>query len=98
MLKIGLRWLDELEAGEAATACARNPHELLRLLEVFNVMTVGRMIFEACRARKASNAPLGFWRTDYPEVDPPEWQKWVTIKLDEGQVRVGELPLDYYVI
>jgi len=96
LLKIGLRWLDELEAGEAATACARNPHELLRLLEVFNVMTVGRMIFEACRARKASNAPLGFRRTDYPEVDPPEWQKWVTIKLDEGQVRVGELPLDYY--
>jgi succinate dehydrogenase/fumarate reductase flavoprotein subunit len=96
LLKIGLKWLDELEAGEAATACARNPHELLRLLEVFNIMTVGRMMFEACQARKASSTHLGFMRTDYPEVDPPEWRKWLTIKLDEGEVKVGELPLDYY--
>jgi len=96
LLKIGLKWLDELEAGEAATASARNPHELLRLLEVYNIITVGRMMFEASRARKASCALLGFIRTDYPEVDPPEWQKWVTIKLDEGNVKVGELSLDYY--
>jgi succinate dehydrogenase/fumarate reductase flavoprotein subunit len=47
LLKIGLRWLDELEASEAATACARNPHELMRLLEVFNKMTFSRMILEA---------------------------------------------------
>ena len=78
------------------TACARNPHELLRLLEVFSILTNGQMILEACRARKASNSRLGFTRTDYPEVDPPEWQKWLTIKLDEGRVKTGELPLDYY--
>lgn len=96
LISIGLKWLDELEAGEAATARARNPHELFRVLEVFNIITVGRMMFEASRARKASNTRLGFIRTDYPEVDPPEWQKWVTIKLDDGNVKVGELPLDYY--
>jgi succinate dehydrogenase/fumarate reductase flavoprotein subunit len=50
-LKIGLKWLDELEAGECQTAFARNPHELSRLLEVFNILTVGRMIFEGCLAR-----------------------------------------------
>jgi len=96
LLKIGLKWFDELEAGEAATAFARNPHELSRLLEVFNIMTNGRMIMEACRARKASNTYLGFNRLDYPEVDLPEWQKWVTVKQDEGKVRVGELALDYH--
>ncbi len=69
LLKIGLEWLDELEAGEVANARARNPHELLRLLEVFNIITVGRMMFEASRARKASSTNLGFIRTDYPEVD-----------------------------
>jgi len=96
VLKLGLKWYDEIEAGEAATACARNPHELLRLLEVFNIMTVNRIILEACRARRASNSYLGFTRTDYPEVDPPGWRKWVTIRLDEGRVKTGELPLDYY--
>jgi succinate dehydrogenase/fumarate reductase flavoprotein subunit len=96
LISIGLKWLDELETGEASTACARNPHELYRVLEVFNIITVGRMMFEAGRARKASSSSLDFIRTDYPEMDPPEWQKWVTIRDDGGDVKVGELPLDYY--
>ena len=96
LLTIGLKWLYELESGEAATARARNPHELYRVLEVYNIITLGRMMLEASRARKASSSHLDFTRTDYPEVDPPEWKKWVTIKLDGGDVKVGELALDYY--
>jgi succinate dehydrogenase/fumarate reductase flavoprotein subunit len=96
VLKIGLKWFDELEAGEAAAASARNPHELGRLLEVFNILSNGRMIMEACRLRKSSNPHLGFIRTDYPAVDPPEWRKWITIRLDEGKIKAGELALDYY--
>ncbi|MBN2076457.1 MAG: FAD-dependent oxidoreductase [Dehalococcoidales bacterium] len=96
LLTIGLKWLDELESGEAATARARNPHELYRVLEVYNIITVGRMMLESSRARKASSSHLDFTRTDYPEVDPPEWNRWVTIKLDGGDVKVGELALDYY--
>jgi succinate dehydrogenase/fumarate reductase flavoprotein subunit len=96
VLKIGLKWFDELEEGEAAAACARNPHELGRLLEVFNIMTLGRIIMEGCRLRRCSNPYLGFTRTDYPAIDPPEWRKWVTVKLDGGAVKAGELALDYH--
>jgi succinate dehydrogenase/fumarate reductase flavoprotein subunit len=96
LLKIGLKWFDELETSEAASACARNPHELMRLLETLNVVTVGRMTMEACRARKASNSYLSFRRLDYPNIDPPEWNMWVTIKLDQGQVKSAKLPLKYY--
>jgi succinate dehydrogenase/fumarate reductase flavoprotein subunit len=96
LMKLGLKWFDEIEAGEAQTACARNPHELSRLMEVFNLMTTSRIIIEACRARKASSAILPLQRLDYPEVDPPEWRKWITIKQDEGKVKAGELPLDYH--
>jgi succinate dehydrogenase/fumarate reductase flavoprotein subunit len=96
VLKLGLRWIDEIEAGEAAVAFARNPHEHLRLLEVFNIITVGRMILEGCRARKASNPYLGFTRTDYPEIDPSEWRKWITIRLDGTDVKVDSLVLDYW--
>jgi hypothetical protein len=59
-------------------------------------MTVNRKIPEACRARRASNTRLNFKRLDYPEVDTPEWNKWITIKLDKGEVKASELPLDYY--
>ena len=96
VLKLGLKWFEEIEAGEAASATARNPHELVRVLEVFNIITNGQMIMEGCRARKASNTALGFIRSDYPEVNPPEWQKWVTIKQDQGKVKTGELALDYH--
>ena len=96
LLNLGLKWFGEIWAGEAASAFARNPHELVRILEVFNIITNGEMILEACQARKASNTVLGFTRLDYPEIDPPEWRKWVTIKQDEGKVKIGELPLDYH--
>jgi hypothetical protein len=43
----------------------------------------------------SNGSGANFKRTDYPGVDPPEWGKWVTIKLDEGKVKTGELPLDY---
>jgi succinate dehydrogenase/fumarate reductase flavoprotein subunit len=96
LLRLGLKWLEEIEAGEAAATFARNPHELVRVLEVFNIITNGQMIMEACQVRKASTPALGFNRMDYPEIDPPEWQKWVTVKLDEGNVMTGELALDYH--
>jgi hypothetical protein len=36
-----------------------------------------------------------FTRLDYPELDPPEWHKFVTVWRDESGVRTGALPLDY---
>ncbi len=95
-LNLGLKWFEEIEGGEAAAAFARNPHELVRVLEVFNIITNGQMIMEASRARKASNTVLDFIRSDYPEIDPAEWRKWVTIRQDEGTIKVGELPLDIH--
>ena len=79
LLKLGLRWYDELEASEAATVCARNPHELMRTLEAFSVMDSNRMILHASLARKSSSTFLNLKRQDYPVLDPPEWNHWVTI-------------------
>jgi hypothetical protein len=46
--------------------------------------------------RQASSRYLDFFRLDYPEVDPPKWQKWVTVRLEDGNVRTGELPVDFW--
>ncbi len=94
LLSLGLRWFGEMERAEAAATCARNPHELMRVLEVFNIITNGRLIMEASRARKATCPDLGFTRSDYPQVEPEK--KWVTIKQSDGNVQVGELGLDYH--
>jgi succinate dehydrogenase/fumarate reductase flavoprotein subunit len=96
LLNLGLKWLDEIKEGEAAELFARNPHELMRAIEVLDIHTVGEMVIQASLARKASNGLLGFKRSDYPEENPPEWQKWITTRLVDGKVKVGELPLNFW--
>jgi succinate dehydrogenase/fumarate reductase flavoprotein subunit len=97
-LKMGLRWLDSIRESEAARAFSRNPHELTRTLECLSRLTVGEMNMHASLARKASSMALDFKRLDYPEMDPPEWNKFVTIKLENGEVKVGELPFKYWLL
>ncbi|MBW1823822.1 MAG: FAD-binding protein [Deltaproteobacteria bacterium] len=96
LLKLGLKWFDEIKEKEAAELSARNPHELTRALEVLTILTVGEMVIHACMARKASSALLNFKRSDYPENDPPDWHKWITTKLVDGNVQISELPLNFW--
>jgi succinate dehydrogenase/fumarate reductase flavoprotein subunit len=96
-LNMGLRWLDSIRESEAARAYARNPHELVRVLECYSRMTLGEIIMQASLNRKASSKDLGFNRLDYPEVDPPEWKKLITLRLENGHAKVGEYPVDYYL-
>jgi succinate dehydrogenase/fumarate reductase flavoprotein subunit len=95
LMRIGLQYLGEIKEAEASTLFARNPHELMRALEVLDILTCCEIIIHASRARKASNRWLMFERLDYPDEDPEAWRKWVTVKLVHDEVRVGELPLDY---
>jgi succinate dehydrogenase/fumarate reductase flavoprotein subunit len=98
LLKTGLRYFKEIRESEAANAYARNPHELLRVLDCLDRITCGEMIKNASLARKASSDWLNFRRIDYPEMDPPEWKKWITIKQKDGEVKVGELPINYWLL
>ncbi len=96
LLKIGLKLLKQMEQNEAPMLHARNPHELLRTLEVLNILTNAKLIIYSCLARMASCKQLHFKRSDFPEMDPPEWHKFITVRLENNQVEVGEKPIDYY--
>ncbi len=96
-LQAGLRILNSVKESELTETYAANPHELERVLECHTILTVGEMIMHASLARKASSRFLNFYRLDYPEVDPPEWNKLLPIRLEENQVKVRELPLDYHL-
>ena len=96
-LKTGLRWLGEIRETEAAGSAARNPHELVRTLECETRLRAGEMIMEASLARRASSFPLDFKRLDYPATDPEEWNKFVVIRLEKGEVKAGELPFKYWL-
>ena len=96
-LQTGLRWLQSISESEASRAYARNPHELARALENESRLTVAETIMHASLARKASSAHLSFNRLDYPELDPPEWNKLVVIRLDNGDIKIGDMAVDYWL-
>ncbi len=97
-LTMGLRWLSSIRESEASRVYARNPHELMRTVECLTRITVGEVIMQASLNRKASSKSLGFKRLDYPEMDPKEWNKLVTMRSENGDIKVGELPPDYYLL
>jgi succinate dehydrogenase/fumarate reductase flavoprotein subunit len=96
LLNLGLETLKEIEQEFVPRLYALDPHKLMRSIEDLSMLAHAQIILSASLARKASSAPLNFHRIDYPELDPPEWNKYVTIKLENGKVKSGELPLNYW--
>jgi succinate dehydrogenase/fumarate reductase flavoprotein subunit len=89
-------WLDDLKENEAPRISVDTPHQLVRTLEVLNILTCNEMIIHASLARKASSPNIGFYRLDYPTPNPPEWHKWITLRLDKDRIVSAEVPLDFW--
>jgi len=92
LFKMGLDALEKIEAESVPKLSATDPHKLMRGLEDLTMLEHAKIIIHASRARKASSIPLNFQRIDFPEIDPVEWHKFLTIKLENNQVKIGELP------
>jgi succinate dehydrogenase/fumarate reductase flavoprotein subunit len=96
LLNLGLDALKEIEEVFVPRLYAMDPHKLMRSMEDLSLLTHGQIIFNASLARKASSRVLNFNRIDYPQIDPPEWNKHVTVKLENGKVKAGSVPSNYY--
>jgi len=92
----GLEVLRDLETQDVARLMARNPHDLIRSIEVCNILTSAEIVLHSSLARKASSRELHFTRLAYPEVDAPAWRKCVTVQKTQEGVTAAALPLDYY--
>jgi succinate dehydrogenase/fumarate reductase flavoprotein subunit len=96
LLHMGLDALKEIEEVHVPRLYALDPHKLMRAIEDLSLLEHGRIILNASLARCASSRMLNFFRIDYPQLDPPEWHKFVTVKLENGKVKAGELPFNYW--
>jgi succinate dehydrogenase/fumarate reductase flavoprotein subunit len=96
LLKMGLDALRKIEEESVPLLFGLDPHKLMRSLEDTSLLTYAQIIVQAMLARQASSMPLFFQRLDYPTIDPPEWQKFLTIKLENGKVKTGSLPLAFW--
>jgi len=96
LLKIGLKLIDDLKWQADSNIYATDPHKLARTLETMDILSSAEIILHACLARKASSRFLCFKRWDYPQMDPEEWHKFITIREENGNVKIGELPLWFW--
>jgi succinate dehydrogenase/fumarate reductase flavoprotein subunit len=96
LLQMGLDALGKLEEESVPRLCAPDPHKLMRSLEDLSLLGYAQIIVHASLARKASSVPLGFTRIDYPALDPEEWNRFLTIKLENGKVKTGSLPMTFW--
>jgi succinate dehydrogenase/fumarate reductase flavoprotein subunit len=97
LLNLAEIWLNDIEQNDLRRVSAANPHQLMRTLDVMDILTCAQMIVQASKARKASSAALTFRRLDYPETDPPEWRKYIVINRNKTRaVRVTDRPLGFW--
>ena len=96
LLNMGLDALKEIEEVFVPRLHALDPHKLMRSIEDLSMLAHAQMVFHASLARKASSQSLNFFRIDYPQLDPDDWNKYISIKLENNQVKTGEKPVNYW--
>ncbi len=83
MLLEGLRRLGSLKKVFIPQLKAKNPHELMRCLEVRNIMDVAEAHMQVCLERKETHG--SHYRLDYPEPDPSQDDLRTYQRLENGQ-------------
>jgi len=96
LLHEGLDLLESFETEIVPQISCKNPHELMRAHEVFDILTVSKLILHACLSRKTSSEPLFFKRTDSTETDPERDRRFITVRQENGEVIYGSHPLYYF--
>ena len=96
LLKEGLDLIGSFEENEVKHLYAANPHELMRVHEVMDILTVAKIVLNASLCRKSSSGPLCFTRSDYPEKDPEKDRHHIVIRQENGELLTQSVPLDYF--
>ncbi len=96
LLREGAELLASYEREIVPCLHAKNPHELMRIHEVLDILTVAQIVLQASLQRRASSKPLCFYRNDYPQEEAQEERRHLAIRQEGGEVKVREVPLDYF--
>ena len=76
---------------------ARDYHQLMRIEEARNLLTVGQVMASAALYRKESRFGLCHNRIDYPNTDDENWCGLVVVKKVDDKPQTSFQPLEYQV-
>lgn len=96
-MEIGLKRFAEIRA-DLKQLKARNPHELMRAMEVYAILDCAELAARASLFRKESRWGLYHYRTDYPGRNDAEWFSFVEVKKGtDGQPEFFKRPVPDYI-
>lgn len=84
LLHAGLNHLRKLKQKSLDTIEAENRHELMRCLEVINLLDIAELVFVTAIERKETRG--GFNRSDYPFTNPLMNNKEIICKKKDGEI------------
>jgi len=90
-LKQGLDVISDIKENVFPKVSAKNPHELMRALELRNIILTIEMHMHASLERKESRmGGFGHYhlRRDFPDRDP-DWNKYLVVRKEDGEMNFG---------
>jgi succinate dehydrogenase/fumarate reductase flavoprotein subunit len=96
-MEIGLARFEEIKA-DLDRLVARDPHELMRAMEVHAIRDCAELAARASLYRTESRWGLYHNRVDYPDRDDREWFVHVQVKKINDAMTCFKRPVDPYII
>lgn len=96
-MEIGLKRFAEIRA-DLKQMKARNPHELMRAMEVYAILDCAELAARASLYREESRWGLYHYRTDYQGRNDADWFAFVEIRKGaDGQPEIFKRPVPDYI-
>ncbi len=95
LLRQGLQRIHELQKDALPLVSAANPHELTRIHEVADILSVSELILEASLRRSCSSAPLFFERSDSREENRAEEDAFIVLRKSGNTVKTRMVSHSY---
>lgn len=86
LLKAGLKYFGDLKERALSTMVAGNSHDLMRAMEVLDLMECGEMVFVTALERRETRGL--HIRSDFPFTNPLLQDKWITVRNENGKPQV----------
>ncbi len=95
MLEAGYNRLQKLRQRVYGELRAESPHELMRCLEISNLLDNAEMVILSARERKESRFGISHYRADFPNTDDDKWFKFLAVKKQDGRTVIHSRPITH---
>jgi succinate dehydrogenase/fumarate reductase flavoprotein subunit len=96
-MEIGMQRFAEVREDLGAMV-ARDPHELMRALEVHSILDCAEMAGTASLFRKESRWGLYHHRVDFPDRDQENWFCHSALRMQDGVMACTKRPIEPYLV